>query len=56
MKEEKKKTGTSRLIRRQQRAGYLFVLPWVIGFLIFFLQPLVESFWYALNNVVMGVG
>lgn len=54
MTEEKKKAKSSKLIRRQQRAGYIFVLPWVIGFLIFFLQPLLESFWYALNNVVMG--
>lgn len=54
MAEEKRKTKSSKLIRRQQRAGYFFVLPWVIGFLIFFLQPLLESFWYALNNVVMG--
>lgn len=56
MTEEKKKAKSSKLIRRQQRAGYFFVLPWVIGFLIFFLQPLLESFWYALNNVVMGAG
>ena len=56
MVEKKKRAGASGLIRRQQRAGYLFVLPWIIGFLIFFLQPLVESFWYSLNNVIMGAG
>lgn len=45
-----------RLTRRQQRAGYLFVLPWVFGFIFFFLQPFLESMWYAVNNVTMGSG
>lgn len=51
-----KRKKSSRLIRRQQRAGYLFVLPWVIGFIIFFLQPFLESLWYTLNDVTMGNG
>lgn len=54
MREQKKKRRKSYLLRKQHRAGYLFVLPWVIGFIIFFLQPLVESFWYTFNNVTMG--
>lgn len=54
MKAKRNKAKSSRLIRRQQRAGYLFVLPWVIGFLIFFLQPFLESMWYTLNDVTMG--
>ena len=49
-----KRSKPSRLIRRQQRAGYFFVLPWVIGFIIFFLEPLLESMWYTLNDVTMG--
>ncbi len=49
-----KRNKSSRLIRRQQRAGYFFVLPWVIGFIIFFLEPLLESMWYTLNDVTMG--
>ncbi len=51
-KREKKKK--SNLMRNQQRAGYLFILPWVIGFVIFFGKPLLESFWYSFNDVVMG--
>lgn len=51
-----KRKKSSKLIRRQQRAGYLFVLPWVIGFIIFFLQPFLESMWYTLNDVTMGTG
>lgn len=51
-----KRKKSLKLIRRQQRAGYLFVLPWVIGFIFFFLQPFLESMWFALNNVTMGDG
>lgn len=47
-----KKTG--KLMKNQQKAGYLFVIPWVIGFIIFFLKPLVQSFWYSFNDVTMG--
>lgn len=56
MEGEKVKKTKSKLLRRQHRAGYIFVFPWIIGFLIFFLQPLLESFWYTLNDVVMGTG
>ena len=41
-------------MKNQQKAGYLFVIPWVIGFIIFFLKPLVQSFWYSFNDVTMG--
>lgn len=49
-----KRKRTSKLVRNQQRAGYLFLLPWLIGFVIFFLQPLVESIWYSFNETLMG--
>jgi ABC-type sugar transport system permease subunit len=39
--------------RKQARAGYLFVFPWIIGFLFFFLKPFVESFWFTFNDVTM---
>lgn len=44
----------AKLLQKQHRAGYLFVLPWIVGFLIFFLKPLVESFWYSFNDVTMS--
>lgn len=56
MKGKMKRNKSSRLIRRQQRAGYLFVLPWVLGFIIFFLEPFLTSMWYTLNDVTMGSG
>lgn len=31
--------------------GIVFLLPWLLGFLLFFLRPLVESVYYSLNNV-----
>lgn len=55
MAKEKRKR-TSRLVRNQQRAGYLFVAPWVVGFIIFFLKPMVESMWFSLCDTFMGEG
>ena len=43
-----------RLKRRKARWGYLFVLPWVLGFLFFFAVPVVQSFWYSLNDIKMS--
>lgn len=49
-----KKRKTSKLVRNQQRAGLLFILPWIVGFIIFFAKPLFESMWYSFNDTVMG--
>jgi multiple sugar transport system permease protein/multiple sugar transport system substrate-binding protein len=35
--------GRSRLARREERAGYLFVSPWIVGFVVFSLGPIVAS-------------
>ena len=35
----------------QQRAGYLFVLPWVLGLLFFLVIPLFSSIWYSFADV-----
>jgi multiple sugar transport system permease protein len=42
--------------RRDSLAGYLFVAPQVIGFLIFVAWPIVAIFWYSLHdwNVLSG--
>lgn len=50
----KKKRKHGGLLRRQQRNGWLFVLPWIVGFIIFFLKPLVQSLWFSFNDVTMG--
>ncbi|MGI6769694.1 MAG: ABC transporter permease subunit [Bacilli bacterium] len=37
--------------KQQKIWGYIFCVPWVIGFLIFFLLPISESLWWSLNTV-----
>lgn len=44
----KKRTGIERL---KVRYGRLFVVPWCIGFLLFFLIPLLSSIGYAFSDV-----
>ncbi len=36
---------------KRQRYGYLFILPWLIGFIYFFLAPLVNSARYSLSDI-----
>ena len=54
---EKQETAVRRrrlsLKQREGMMGYLFVLPWVIGVLIFVLRPLAQSFHFALSRVKM---
>lgn len=42
------------LVTRREMKGYLFMLPWIIGCVFFFLRPLAVSFWYSLNKVTLG--
>lgn len=30
--------------------GYLYILPWILGFLVLQLVPLINSFWYSFTN------
>lgn len=39
------------LVTRREMKGYIFLLPWLIGFAVFFALPLVQSFIYSLNDV-----
>lgn len=39
------------LVARREMKGYLFLLPWLIGFIAFFALPLGQSFYYSLNDV-----
>lgn len=38
------------------RTGYLFILPFIIGFVAFMVIPLFESFRMVFSNVVIGIG
>lgn len=43
-----------KLKKSGQVRGYLYILPWVIGFLMFQLIPLVNSFRYSLTDIKLG--
>lgn len=55
MEKEKKikkpKVKLGKLEKREARAGWLFVLPWVIGVAVFMLYPLCQSFYYMWFNI-----
>lgn len=55
MKNEKKmkkpRIKLGKLEKREARAGWLFVLPWVIGVAVFMLYPLCQSFYYMWFNI-----
>lgn len=36
--------------------GLLFLLPWIIGFIIFFATPMVTTVWWSLNNMTVAQG
>jgi multiple sugar transport system permease protein len=40
----------SRLQRLEAMQGYLFISPWIIGFLLFTAGPMVASFYYSFTN------
>ena len=45
------------LVARREMKGYLFLLPWLTGFVLFFALPLVQSVWYSWHDVkVMANG
>jgi len=44
------------LTRKKSLWGVIFLMPWLLGFLIFFLKPLVESIIYSFNKVKVVEG
>lgn len=53
-KERMKKVKPGRLERREARMGYLFILPWIIGALVFLIIPLGQSLYYSLCKVTFS--
>lgn len=37
----------------KSRYGWYFVLPWTIGFILFFAVPVFQSLWYSLSDVIL---
>ena len=44
------------LLEKKGLSGYLFILPFIIGFFAILLPTVATSFWYAFNNVRIGFG
>ena len=57
-KPEKKKKQKKMLDLSQQqaRAGWLFISPFIFGVCMFFIIPLIKSFWYSLTDVEFVLG
>lgn len=53
---QKKKRRGLDLTRKRAAMGYLFVLPFIIGLITFFLVPLVQSFISSLNKLEVAEG
>ncbi len=50
-KERRPKIKIGKLEKREARAGYFFIAPWIIGTLLFLLIPLGQSFYYMWFNI-----
>ncbi len=51
LKERMKHLKSGKLEKRDARVGYIFMIPWFIGVAAFLAYPLINSFWYALNQI-----
>lgn len=52
-KKSKNKPKVGNLTRKEERYGYLFVLPWIIGALLFVIYPLFQSLQYSFYSIRM---
>lgn len=50
-KQKKPKIKLGKLEKREARAGYFFLAPWLVGVLLFMLVPLGQSFYYMWYNI-----
>lgn len=55
-KEKKSWYGRMSYPKKKAFWGILFLSPWAIGMLAFFLGPLVSTMWYALNEMALADG
>lgn len=44
------------LSKKRSLWGIIFLMPWLLGFLLFFLKPLLESIFYSFNDVKIAQG
>lgn len=45
-----KKAHVGKLQSKYDNWGYLFIIPWILGFLIFQFYPLLQSLWYSFTD------
>lgn len=48
--ERQRRFGMSRMAQREAIEGYLCILPWILGFLIFQLGPILASFFFSFTD------
>lgn len=53
---KKQKNKLAGLQKRKAIAGYLFISPFIIGFLVFMIKPLFQSFYMSFCEVELGSG
>ena len=53
---KRQKTKLAGLQKRKAISGYLFISPFIIGFLAFMIQPLIQSLHMSLSDVQLGAG
>lgn len=53
-KEKMKKIKPGRLAQKEARMGYVFILPWIIGAIVFLIMPLFQSFYYSMCKVTFS--
>ena len=52
----KKQSKVSGLQKRKAVAGYLFILPFIVGFLAFMVKPLIQSLYMSFCEVEISAG
>ena len=53
--QKKKKKRKSSFQRRQNRLGYLFMAPWIIGFIVFAFIPFFMTFYLSFTDVKQDI-
>lgn len=53
---KRQKTKLAGLQKRKAISGYLFISPFIIGFLAFMIQPLFQSLYMSFSDVQLGAG
>lgn len=56
MKMKKPKNKLAGLQKRKAISGYLFIAPFIIGFLVFMVKPFFQSLWMSFGTVELGAG